>query len=358
MGNTHSSFGFMFGSVIGGLVLAPFTGGASLAAVGIASGAGTVIGGTAFAINAANNRDAPRGSEMRSFLAGAVGGAIAPVGGMATSLGAEVTLGLELAGVGVGLGTTNAGDGKFKPYVGNQQEAVKYYTQKEERINTNKKIQKETKEETMAKIKLLLANTTYKTEYIDYLRNVSGYIRNKNIKRIYEFVPHKITNDIVLHTLQNNFKLYDDNPQVDRLYVIRRKLDCLPVFLGWMAHSGLLLSTTANRWFICEYGTEANKNNVCLYEVTNSITNTFCSNFQNGNRKWHKQICGSSVSNVSINSIKETMESKTCMHSYWLLFWNCHMAQEATRESLGLNVENKYMEKNFDLECTMLIEQL
>ena len=57
-----------------------------------------------------------------------------------------------------------------------------------------------------------------------------GYIRNKNIKRIYEFVLYKITNDIVLHTLQNNFKLYDDNPQVDRLYVIRRKLDCLPVF--------------------------------------------------------------------------------------------------------------------------------
>lgn len=48
MGNTHSSMGLTFGSVLGGLIAAPFTGGASIAYVAIASGAGTVIGGTAF----------------------------------------------------------------------------------------------------------------------------------------------------------------------------------------------------------------------------------------------------------------------------------------------------------------------
>ena len=42
---------------------------------------------------------------------------------------------------------------------------------------------------------------------------------------------------------------------------------------------------------------------------------------------------------------KETMESKTCMHSYWVIILELSYGTEATRESLGLNVENKYMEK-------------
>ena len=27
-----------------------------------------------------------------------------------------------------------------------------------------------------------------------------------------------------------------------------------------------------------------------------------------------------------------------CKHNYWMLFWNCHIAQETTRESLGLKL--------------------
>jgi len=132
MGNTHSSLGTIFGSVVGGLLLAPFTGGASLAAVGIASGVGTAVGTTAFTINALNNRDAPEEEKTSSFLTGFACGAMGPIGGMAAGMGAEVSIGIEVAGVGLGLGATNAGDGKFKPYAGNQKEAVKHYTQKEE----------------------------------------------------------------------------------------------------------------------------------------------------------------------------------------------------------------------------------
>jgi len=67
MGNTHSSMGLTFGSALGGLLLAPFTGGASLVAVGVASGIGTAVGTTTFAINALNNHDAPEGLIFHIF---------------------------------------------------------------------------------------------------------------------------------------------------------------------------------------------------------------------------------------------------------------------------------------------------
>ena len=57
-------------------------------------------------------------------------------------MGAEVSIGVEAAGVGLGLGATNAGDDKFKPYVGNQQEGIKYYTQKRRKNVMKKKFKK------------------------------------------------------------------------------------------------------------------------------------------------------------------------------------------------------------------------
>lgn len=147
MGNTHSSMGLTFGSVIGGLIAAPFTGGASIAVVAIASATGTAVGATAFTVNALNNRDAPKGEETTSFLTGFVGGVAGPACGAAAAMGAEVSLGIELAGTGIGIGATNAGDGKPKPYVGNQQEAIKYYTQKEETSRASKYLQDEWKKD-------------------------------------------------------------------------------------------------------------------------------------------------------------------------------------------------------------------
>lgn len=141
MGNTESSMGLTFGSVIGGLILAPFTGGTSLGvAVAIGSGAGTAIGVSSATYNMLNNRDAPEDKKLSSFLIGAVGGVTAPVGGLAYGMGAEVTVGVGLAGIG-GIGITNAGDGKIKPYIGNQEKAVEYYTRKEEKKNEEKAIQ-------------------------------------------------------------------------------------------------------------------------------------------------------------------------------------------------------------------------
>ncbi len=344
MGNTHSSMGIIIGSTIGGLLFAPFTGGASLVAVGVASGIGTTVGATTFAYNAINNRRPENGKETTDLLIGIGCGAIGPACGIASSIGAEVTVGVDFLGSGLGLGTTNAGDGKFKKYAGNKKEAVKYYTQNEEKKNYEKSIQNEININTADNLKF------YIKEKSDHLKNIISFIKTKKVNRVYQFVSHIQTEQKLFDKLQSQLRLYNDDPEVERIYVIRRKLDDLPVYFGWFSHSGLLLKTSNGRWFICEYGTETNKNKICLYETTN-IEDTTCCTFTDKQSKWNKQICGSQLKvKVSINSIKKTMENKTYKHNYHMLFWNCHIAQEATRESLGLQVDKKYMDKKFEEE--------
>ncbi len=100
MGNTESSFGLMAGSVLGGLIMAPFTGGTSLALVAAASGTGTAIGWTATTVNMLNDRRAPEGERMKHFLIGTGCGAIGPLTAGAAGFGAEVSLsvGVDVAG--------------------------------------------------------------------------------------------------------------------------------------------------------------------------------------------------------------------------------------------------------------------
>lgn len=54
MGNTHSSFGLFFGSIVGGIIMGPFTGGASIVAA--MSVGGAAVGATTAVINGAVNR--------------------------------------------------------------------------------------------------------------------------------------------------------------------------------------------------------------------------------------------------------------------------------------------------------------
>jgi hypothetical protein len=318
MGNTHSSFGVIFGSVIGGLVLAPFTAGASAVAVAIASASGVGVGATAFTINSLNNRDAPKNKEVSSLALGFVGGVLGPTIGMASAMGAEVAIGCEVAGTGIGLGVTNAGDIKLKPYIGNQQEAVKHYTQKEEKTRYQKEVEKERKKKEAERLNALVAKYTSpkytsakytspkytsKKQTKPTTNKYTSHSTPRTSKGTYQFVPHR-TNDP--NTFKNmGFRLYNDDPVVERVYVIRRKLDTLPFYIGWMSHSGLLLKSSCGRWFICEYGTESDQNKVSLYEVTHSIKKSdFFSSFEHARRKWHKQICGSPIV-ASIHSVKE-----------------------------------------------------
>lgn len=343
MGNTHSSMGLIVGSVLGGLIAAPFTGGASIAYVAAATSVGTTVGATSFVVNAVNNNDAPKGDEMSSFLTGAVCGAIGPAGGLAAGMGAEVAIGVEAAGIGIGLGATNAGDGKPKPYVGNQQKAVKHYTEKNEKQKFKKEVEKEVKKEEANQLNDYAKQ--YSNAYINYLDDTCYFHKEKTIKKIYKFAPQKKNDAKAFDKVE--FHLYNDDPQVEKIYVIRRKLDKLPFYFGWMAHSGLLLKAKNGRWFICEYGVENDQNAVSLYEI--SIADENCDEFFHKNKKWNKQICGSEIK-ASIQSVRDTMKNKVSKHSYMMLFWNCHMAQEATREEFGLKVNKKYMDEKFQEE--------
>jgi hypothetical protein len=195
MGNTESSAGLMAGSVLGGLLLAPFTGGTSLALVAAASGTGTAIGWTATTVNMLNDRRAPEGERMKHFLIGTGCGAIGPLTAGAAGLGAEVSLsvGVDVAGSAIALGCTNAGDGNMKPYVGNPQLAVEHYRNKAEKETFEREQRLESKSIRLPEIQIThqyigdyptlyakISKIPNKGSY-EYLRGNNGY--KKNLKR-------------------------------------------------------------------------------------------------------------------------------------------------------------------------------
>jgi hypothetical protein len=216
--------------------------------------------------------------------------------------------------------------------------------------------QKETKENMNKNI--LLENKKQMENYMnEYMKLVQTYPSNlpvdniktksfnKNKFMAYKFICHNITPKEIIKHFESELKYYIDNPLVKRIYVARRKLDTLPIYFGWAAHSALLIKTKDGRWFVCEYGCEKDQNKVSLYEVKNVETEYFTTNDR---RKYNKQICGSDMEKkVSIDSVKKLMENKMNKHSYWMLFWNCHIAQEMTREELGLKVNDKYLDEKY-----------
>lgn len=129
---------------------------------------------------------------------------------------------------------------------------------------------------------------------------------------------------------------------VDKLYVIRRGLGGIPVKSGCLAHSGLLLQTRDGNHHIVEYGVNhANKNEVTLKRV--DLSDSTAKSFKDESYSWTKQVHGVNLSRqLSPEDIKSVMEDITKTNNYNLKNWNCHMAQEKTRRSLGLPVENSY----------------
>lgn len=129
---------------------------------------------------------------------------------------------------------------------------------------------------------------------------------------------------------------------VDKLYVIRRGLGGIAVKSGCLAHSGLLLQTRDGNHHIVEYGANhENKNEVILKRVNLSDSNA--QTFKDDTYNWSKQVNGVNLSRkLSPEDIKSVMEDVTKTNNYNLKNWNCHMAQEKTRRSLGLPVDNSY----------------
>jgi O-antigen/teichoic acid export membrane protein len=76
MGNTHSSVGTIVGSILGGLLIAPFIERPSLVAVAIAACIGIIIGTTTYIYNT-KQKNVPQNKEQkRNLIVGTVYGAI------------------------------------------------------------------------------------------------------------------------------------------------------------------------------------------------------------------------------------------------------------------------------------------
>lgn len=334
MGTTHSSLGLTMGSALGGLLIAPFTGGASLVLVAAAAGTGTVVGTGAFVVNAVSNRDSPEDERLRDFAIGAGCGAIGPLTAGAASFGADIAYSFEIGGIAAGVVFSHGPGSKPLGFVGNREVAI-------EEVRTRSKATFPQLAVSYAKDCMLLKNAKAGDSSRLYTFETCSLV-NKSFYDETCLFSKDMDTTLFLST-QTHAR--NDDPFVDRFYVIRRKLDTLPVFLGWMAHSGLLLKTRDGRWFVCEYGTEADKNRVSLHEVRLPANGSCSNKFEHEGRTWDKQICGERPkSDVSIQFVKSTMENQVHRHTYSILFWNCHMAQEGTRRSLGLAVDNAYLE--------------
>ena len=74
------------------------------------------------------------------------------------------------------------------------------------------------------------------------------------------------------------------------------------------------------------------------------IVHLSCNNHKNGHNNWKKQISGEALTKqYTIEEIKEIMVNIVSKRKYNVLKWNCHMAQENTRKSLGLKVNNEFI---------------
>jgi hypothetical protein len=260
----------------------------------------------------------------------------------------------------VGVGITYADDGNgIQPFTGIPEQAseIRQKQVDNEIIEKNKKEYQKNTEKERLNSSIKYYSPEYETCFKKFKDTNISVFKNSAKITTYEFVAHKGDNtQEMLNKFGSILYWKNDDPEVSRIYVIRRKLDSLPIYLGWFAHSGLLLKTKDGRYFVCEYGTEKDQNVVSLYEIKATPELSLgCKSFEHNGRKWHKQISGSDLpQKASISSIQKTMESKVTRHNYSMLFWNCHMAQEATRKELGLKVTNEYLDKKYYEEYELM----
>lgn len=65
--------------------------------------------------------------------------------------------------------------------------------------------------------------------------------------------------------------------------------------------------------------------------------------FVEGGYTWKRQTRGERVKcSVSIDDVKGIMENAMKGSDYNILYHNCHLAQQRTRDAMGLNVESPY----------------
>lgn len=269
--------------------------------------------------------------------------------------------GALLTGKSVGAGVTYTDDGKgTQPYIGNPDDALRIREKVVEFENKRENVKRILDN---AKIKFNVDKLSF--NFNTYCSCVESIIKknpeqNKTsfVIKTFDFQCCVKTADFFTENLHIFKSVTNQSSEfVDKIYVIRRQLDTLPIYAGWFAHSGLLIKTNNDKYYICEYGAENNQNVVSLYEIPKETIWQDIRIFHDG-RKWNKQYYGSQLDankKISVASVKETMQDHTKKHLYSKILWNCHIAQETTREKLGLEVKNKYFDEQYQKEYDIML---
>jgi hypothetical protein len=117
---------------------------------------------------------------------------------------------------------------------------------------------------------------------------------------------------------------------VTTVKVARRPLTFMPSKLGAVAHSGLVLETNTGKKYLLDYHENS--------EVQLNIQSDATLN------EWQVQEHGDGMeSHLSPEDLKEIMIGQTSTKKYNVHHHNCHLAQQRTRQALGLRVVNPYV---------------
>ena len=118
--------------------------------------------------------------------------------------------------------------------------------------------------------------------------------------------------------------------KIINISVIKRGLNGVGFSPAHFSHSALLVETETHKKYILEYGVGENKD-VVLHDKIDEF-------------QWKNtdEIHKINKHNISVEELKQIMIKITSDKKYNILDWNCHMAQQKTRQSIGINVVNPY----------------
>ena len=187
--------------------------------------------------------------------------------------------------------------------------------------------------------------------YTNYLKKIID--ESNKIKEIYS--AFNIDEDYLSHekyilSILNEYL----QEKVKHIFKITRKLTKIKFKFNIISHSGLLLQTTNNNFFILEYGSGSTymKNYIYLYKI--SKDNIINNKIINNNYIWKVYKGNKLKKKYTIFEIYNIMKNKMKKHKYNLYYWNCHIAQEKTRKELGIKV-NSYIILYYSLLIIILL---
>jgi hypothetical protein len=111
--------------------------------------------------------------------------------------------------------------------------------------------------------------------------------------------------------------------------VARRALSALPMMSGAVAHSALIVETRSGGKQLIEYMGDGQ---VYVSDAPNS-----------DQKEWTIQKVGETIPELySVEDVRDIMKMHTESKQYNIYSHNCHLAQQRTRQTLGLEIKNSY----------------